>query len=172
MFGAKQKVAFFADIFDVLMNYCNRIVVQAVEPVVVFFQFFKDYTAVNFRLEDLSVDLKDSLGMYMLLEDFEQRTEKVKENLQKAHLGWIGILREARDNHVKELWNVNILCYKDVHVLSKFLFCLEMIYKVEEILILDHPKRSPNEQWELLMNLCWKDRVIRLIKSGMQRYDL
>lgn len=87
------------------------------------------------------------------VEDYDRRIKNVEENLQKAHLGWIRILREARDNQVREIWDVNILCYKNVHVLPKFLFCLETIYEVEEILIWDHPKRSPNEQWELLMKI-------------------
>jgi len=90
------------------------------------------------------------------VEDYDREIENVKENLQKAYLGWLGILREARDNYVRQYWDVNILCYKDVHVLSKFFFCLVMIYEVEEILILDHPKRSPNEQWELLMKIHYK----------------
>ena len=87
------------------------------------------------------------------VEDYDQRSEKIKENLQKAYLGWLGILRDARDNYVRHLWDVKILRYKDVYVLSKFVFCLEMIYEVEEILIWDHPERSPNEQWELLMEI-------------------
>lgn len=87
------------------------------------------------------------------VEDFEQRIKNVEENLQKADLGWLGILREARDNYVRQLWDENILCYTEVHVLSKFLFCLVMIYEVEELLLWFHPKRSPNEQWELLMEI-------------------
>lgn len=87
------------------------------------------------------------------VEDYEERIKNVEENLQQAYFDWLGILREARDNYVRQFWDENILCCKDVHVLSKFRFCLVMIYEIEEILILDHPKRSPNEQWELLMEI-------------------
>lgn len=98
------------------------------------------------------------------VKDYEQRIKKVEKNLQTAYYGWLGILKEARDSSVQQFWDDSILCRKDVHVLSKFFFCLVMIYEIEEILILDHPKRSPNEQWELLMRI--HDRAIsRYIKK-------
>ncbi len=85
----------------------------------------------------------------------KNRVEKVEENLKKAQAEWLGILSEARDVYLKELWNRQFLQNNEIYVLTKFDFCLDTIFDRRIILLLDIslPEKTLDEQWDSLMDI-------------------
>jgi hypothetical protein len=95
--------------------------------------------------------LFDSSRFKSIVTNFDERMEKIEKKLQKADSEWMTILAEARNNYVKNIWNQNILIKKNIGVLTKFAFALDLIFKIREnnLIWVAPPHRSINDQLDL-----------------------
>jgi hypothetical protein len=70
------------------------------------------------------------------VKNLNEQVKELEEHLKKADNIWIGILANARDNYVKELWGTEILLCNNIHVFTKFDFCLDWIFRIRKMLLL------------------------------------
>lgn len=92
--------------------------------------------------------------------NLDSRVKKAELHFKEGQREWIGILSEARNKFVEDLWGKEFLQNEGIFVLAKLDFCLDIIFDERILWLMDvaTPEKTTSEQWDFLMDI--KKRVL------------